>query len=187
MKEATASIDYAKDDEKKEKDESKNESKEKEDKESDSKDKDKDENKEDDSKEEKEKEKDAAKKYELLEEELNALKTSYSALQTEYEDLVKFKNEIESQKKDALISEFYMLSDADKADVINNKDKYSLDEIKAKLSVICFDKKINFTLDKESEVKEENPVITYSLDNDNGIDNVLPDWVRAVKEQEKII
>jgi hypothetical protein len=189
MKEATASTDYAKDDEKKEKDESKNESEGKEDKESDSKDKDKDENKEDDSKEKEEKEKDAAKKYELLEEELNALKTSYSALQTEYEDLVKFKNEIENQKKDALISEFYMLSDADKADVINNKDKYSLDEIKAKLSVICFDKKINFTLDKESEVKEkeENPVITYSLDNDNGTDNVLPDWVRAVKEQEKII
>jgi hypothetical protein len=73
-----------------------------------------------------------------------------------------------------------MLSDEDKADVISNKEKYTLDEIKAKLSVICFDKKINFTLDKDTQ--KEQPGVTYSLTDDN--DN-LPDWVKAVKEQEK--
>lgn len=126
----------------------------------------------------------SAKKYELLEEELNILKENYSALQSQYQELVNFKNEIDNQKKDALIAEFYMLSDEDKADVISNKEKYTLDEIKAKLSVICFDKKINFTLNKEVDDKKEEDIVTYSL-NDN-VDNSLPDWVKAVKEQEKL-
>ena len=77
-----------------------------------------------------------------------------------------------------------MLSDEDKADVISNKEKYTLDEIKAKLSVICFDKKISFTLDKEADEKKEEDIMTYNLgDNEN---NSLPDWVKAVKEQEKL-
>jgi hypothetical protein len=94
---------------------------------------------------------------------------------------------IDNQKKDALIAEFYMLSDEDKADVIRNKEKYTLDEIKAKLSVICFDKKINFSLNNNSDHNEKNEaeetILTYAL-NDNENSN-LPDWVKAVKEQEK--
>ena len=125
-----------------------------------------------------------AKKYELLEEELNDLKESYSTLQNQYQELVNFKREIDNQKKDALIAQFYMLSDEDKADVISNKEKYTLDEIKAKLSVICFDKKISFTLNKEADDKKEEDIVTYTL-NDNA-DNSLPDWVKAVKEQEKL-
>ena len=127
----------------------------------------------------------SAKKYEALEEEFNILKENYSALQNEYQKLLDFKTEIDNQKKDALIAEFYMLSDEDKADVISNKEKYTLEEIKAKLSVICFDKKINFTLTEheESENKVDN-VMIYEL-NDNENDS-LPDWVKAVKEQEKL-
>ena len=128
--------------------------------------------------------KENAKKYELLEEELNTLKESYSVLQNQYQELVNFKKEIDNQKKDALIAEFYMLSDEDKADVVSNKEKYTLDEIKAKLSVICFDKKINFSLNKETEDTKEENVITYELNNDEN--NSLPDWVKAVKEQEKL-
>ena len=137
----------------------------------------------DDKDDDDDKDKKGAKKYELLEEELNSLKESYSVLQSQYQELVNFKREIDNQKKDALIAEFYMLSDEDKADVIQNKEKYTLDEIKAKLSVICFDKKISFTLNKEVENKEEE-VITYSLNNNE--DSNLPDWVKAVKEQERL-
>ena len=125
-------------------------------------------------------------KYTLIEEELNTLKENYSALKSQYDALVEFKREIDNQKKDALIAEFYMLSDEDKADVLSNKEKYSLEDIKAKLATICFDKKINFALDpshKEPEHKEEQ-VVTYSLNNDDN--NNLPDWVKAVKEQEKL-
>ncbi len=138
----------------------------------------------DDNEEDDDEKKGNAKKYELLEEELNSLKESYSTLQNQYQELVNFKREIDNQKKDALIAEFYMLSDEDKADVISNKEKYTLDEIKAKLSVICFDKKINFTLNKEADDKKEEDIVTYTL-NDNA-DNSLPDWVKAVKEQEKL-
>ena len=138
----------------------------------------------DDPNDDKDDDKKDAKKYELLEKELNTLKENYNALQSQYQELVNFKNEIDNQKKDALIAEFYMLSDEDKADVISNKEKYTLDEIKAKLSVICFDKKINFTLNKEADNKKEEDIITYTL-NDNA-NNSLPDWVKAVKEQEKL-
>jgi hypothetical protein len=78
-----------------------------------------------------------------------------------------------------------MLSDEDKADVISNKEKYTLDEIKAKLAVICFDKKINFTLNEEVDNNKEEEIVTYSL-NDNNENNSLPEWVKAVKEQEKL-
>jgi hypothetical protein len=96
---------------------------------------------------------------------------------------VKFKREIDNQKKDALIAEFYMLSEEDKADVIQNKEKYTLEEIKAKLSVICFDKKVSFSL-KEKEENDEEKTITYTLDSDKN--DSLPEWVKAVKEQEKL-
>ena len=126
---------------------------------------------------------DEKKKYTLIEEELETLKQSYSVLQDQYQKLLDFKNEFDNQKKEELIAEFYMLSDEDKADVISNKEKYTLDEIKSKLSVICFDKKINFSLNDEVKENKEEDIITYQL-NDN--QNSLPDWVRAVKEQEKL-
>lgn len=113
-------------------------------------------------------EKKKGEKYSLLESELNTLKAEYQDLLTKYQELVAFKTEIDNQKKDALISEFYMLADEDKADVIQNKEKYTLDEIKAKLSVICFDKKINFSLQqpatREVETEEEAPIMTYALE-----------------------
>jgi len=47
-----------------------------------------------------------------------------------------------------------MLSDEDKADVLTNKEKYTLDEIKSKLAVICFEKKVNFNSDTFDKNKE---------------------------------
>lgn len=146
-----------------------------------------------DSKDDKEKEEDKNKKFtaeevEKMQHEYTALETAFNDLKAQCENLQnqlqklnEFKADIDNQKKDALISEFYMLTDADKADVIKNKKNYTYDEIKAKLSVICFDKKINFTMD--SEEKSDNNIVTYTLEQTN--DN-LPDWVKAVKEQEKL-
>ena len=88
---------------------------------------------------------------------------------------------VDNEKKDALIEEFYMLSKEDKKDVIENKENYSLEEIKAKLSMICFDKKISFSKEEE----KEETTITYALENSDK-DSNLPDWVKAVKEQEKL-
>ena len=176
MEDASVPADYVK------KDDDKEDKSETEDKEDSSEDSSDDEDKDD---EDDDKDKEKAKKYELIENQLEALKTSYQTLQNQYQELVKFKREIDNQKKDELIAEFYMLSDEDKEEVISNKEKYTLDEIKAKLSVVCFDKKINFTLnEKEDHKDKEENIITYSL-NENE-DSGLPDWVKAVKEQEKL-
>ena len=138
---------------------------------------------EDDKEEEDDEEKKKAAKNSLLEEEHEALKAEFAAMKAEYEKLVEFKNQIDNEKKDELIASFYMLSDEDKADVVENKAKYSLEEIKSKLAVICFDKKVNFDLDdnsKNEERVEDNKnanVTTFSLDNQ---DNGVPAWIKAV-------
>ena len=144
----------------------------------------KEEEKEDSTEEEEEskEEEDKEKKYSLLEQQYNDLSVQYEQLKLDYEELVSFKNQVEDERKDALINEFYMLSEEDKKDVIENKSKYTLEEIKAKLSVICYDKKVNFNSDNsenfDSSKEQEEEIITYSYDND---DANLPDWVKAVK------
>ena len=175
IEDTSAPADYAK----KEDDDKKEESQEKENEEKTTNDeKDSEETSEDGDKED---DKKKTQKYTALEEQLNSLKESYTVLQEQYQELVNFKKEIDNQKKDALIAEFYMLSEEDKAEIIANKEKYTLEEIKAKLSVICFDKKINFS---NTEQEQEQETITFNLNNNE--DNSLPEWVKAVKEQEKL-
>lgn len=131
--------------------------------------------------EDKEEDQDEKKKYSLLEEQYNDLSAQYEQLKADYAVLVDFKRQVENERKDALINEFYMLSDEDKKDVIDNKEKYSLDEIKAKLAIICFEKKVNFNSDnseKNNNNIDEEQIITYDY---NSSDANLPDWVKAVK------
>lgn len=138
----------------------------------------------DDSNDNKEEE-DEDKKYSLLEENYNDLQQKYSLLEEEYNKLVQFKDEIENKQKDELIKSFYMLSDEDKADVIANKAKYSLDEIEAKLSVICVRKKVNFDLDdtdKNDDNVENDKVTTYTLEN---TESSVPAWIAALKNTQK--
>lgn len=133
----------------------------------------------------KEEEEDKDKKYSLLEENYNDLQEKYSLLEEEYNKLVQFKSEIENKQKDELIKSFYMLSDEDKADVIANKSKYSLDEIEAKLSVICVRKKVNFDLDntdKNDDNVENDKVTTYTLEN---TESSVPAWIAALKNTQK--
>ena len=121
------------------------------------------------------------KNFTALEQELAELKTQFSAMETEYKELLAFKANIENEKKDALIQSFYMLSEEDKKDVIENKAKYSLDEIESKLSVICVRKKVNFDLEdtsKNDSIVEETPVTTFNL---NEAESAVPAWVKALR------
>ena len=123
------------------------------------------------------------KKYTALEEKYNALQSDFTALETEVIELRKFKNNAENKQKEDLINQFYMLSDEDKKDVIENKDKYSFEEIESKLAVICFKKKVNFnledTLENKNNMKEkEDPVTTFNVDN---TEDSTPDWIKAVE------
>ena len=116
-------------------------------------------------------------KYALLEQQFNELNEKYAALEQQNIELVEFKKSVEDKEKDALIAQFYMLSDEDKKDVVENKSKYSLEDIEAKLSVICVRKKVNFENNNEDSEAEQKPAVTYNLeDNDS-----LPAWLKAVE------
>lgn len=116
--------------------------------------------------------------FDTLTSDYTALKEQYDALSAEIEPLKEFKLVAEREKKQAMISKFFMLSDEDKKDVIDNIDSYSLDDIEAKLSVICVRNKVNFNLDEDKEEKEEPLVFNLNaLDTDSDI----PDWIKAVK------
>lgn len=88
-------------------------------------------------------------------------------------ELRAFKENIESKQKDDLIGQFYMLSDEDKKDVIDHKAEYSLDEIKSKLAVLCYDKKISYT--KSDEDTNDTTVNINDFSDTN-----TPAWVQAV-------
>lgn len=147
-----------------------------------------------------EKPKDGEKKYNLEEvteytellEKFNELNDKYSTLEqekatldTEIADLREFRLKAERQSKQQMIDSFYMLSDEDKKDVVEHIDTYSLDDIEAKLSILCVRNKVNFNLEEKHEEKETtNPQGLFNL-NQTDIDDNVPDWVKAIRETAK--
>ena len=127
-------------------------------------------------KEQKDEDDEGKKKNFFLESELADLKIQFAALQEENAKLLAFKKEVEDKEKDELIASFYMLSDEDKKNVIENKSNYSLRDIKAELSILCVEKKVNFNLDDDT--KEDVPV-TFNLNSHQA--DTLPVWLRAVE------
>lgn len=120
-------------------------------------------------------------KYSDVEHKLADKESEYSALLAEKEELVAFKQNIEKKEKEAMIDSFYMLSDEQKADVKENIDVYSLEDIKSKLCVICVDNKVNFA--EETATKEP---VTYSLNDLNASNETdIPDWIKAVQAINK--
>lgn len=124
--------------------------------------------------------------YEDLQTKYAAATESIEALTAENASLLSFKASIEKQEKETMIKSFYMLSDEDKKDVVDNIDKYSLSDIESKLSVICVRNKVSF---KQEEEKTSNP-ITYNL-NDSAsapaVDDNAPAWMKAVAKKQNII
>ena len=117
--------------------------------------------------------------YEDLKNKNAELQEKYSKLEQDYSELLTFKKNVENEKKDELIKSFYMLSNEDKKDVMENKEKYSLDEIEAKLSVICFRKKINFASEKEEPEGEPAAPVTYSLEDAT---EDVPAWLNSIRD-----
>lgn len=120
---------------------------------------------------------------EQLKENLATLQNQFSALEEKCKVLENFKANIEEQEKDAMIARFSMLTDEDKAEVVEHKSQYTVDEIESKLSVICVRKKVNFNLFENNEEKEVNKkVFTYSLPEEDA--GNMPAWVQAVKNNK---
>ena len=122
--------------------------------------------------------------YEELESKFSALQEEKDSLEKQLESLIEFKNQIEREKKEEMINSFYMLSDEDKKDVVENIDKYSLNDIEAKLSIICVRNKVSFDLEEESAEGKEKESIVFTLD-DNDPDETTPAWVKAALDVAK--
>ena len=135
--------------------------------------------------EEKKEEEEEKKDYALLETEFTALQEKYSELEGQYNELVAFKAQVEDAQKDEMISKFYFLSDEDKKEVVENKSKYTLEEIESKLSVICVRNRVNFNLDDSSknDINTEEPVVTtFNIANEGPS---IPAWIKAVQNNQK--
>ena len=113
-------------------------------------------------------------RYNSLEENYNNLISEKEELENEITSLREYKFRMDKKDKEAMIESFYMLSDDDKKEVIDNIDSYSLEDIEAKLSIICVRNKVNFTVDEDSQ---NNPT-TYILNSEMD-DNSVPAWVKA--------
>lgn len=114
--------------------------------------------------------------YDELQTKFAALETENNSLKEQLAPLAEFKNAAEKKDKEDMIAKFYMLSDEDKADVVENIDKYSLDDIEAKLSVICVRNKVSFDLDENNK---PNGATTFNLNNGSEDDDDMPAWVKA--------
>ena len=168
--EDNGSSEYAKTDDEKKEEKSEDKAAEKEDGE------DKKETDEDDKK-------DAEKKFALMQEKFDELQASFQKLSEEnqkvIEELAHYKKIVEDEedkRKDDLIAEFSMLSDEEKQDVITHKTEYSYDTIKSKLAVMCYDKKVNYS------VSEPDSTVTVDIHTS---DSAMPSWLKAVEDRRK--
>lgn len=109
----------------------------------------------------------------------SALEAEHAAIVAERDELLAFKNGVEKEKKLDMIKSFYMLSDEDKKDVIDNVDSYSLDDIEAKLSIICVRNKVSFA-SLDDDKKDDEPVV-YNLNDSDYHEDVTPAWIKAVQ------
>ena len=119
--------------------------------------------------------------YSELEGKFNTLNTTYEALETEVNSLREFKKGIEKKEKEDMIARFYMLSDEDKKEVIENIDSYSLEDIENKLSVICVRNKVSFA----DPVDNNGAPTVYELTNSSSKTSDVPDWIKAIQEVAK--
>ena len=116
-------------------------------------------------------------KYSTLETEYSNAQSKIADLEAQVNELTTFKKGIEKAEKEKMIASFYMLSDEDKKDVVDNIDTYSLDDIEAKLSIICVRNKVSFNL--EDDNSKDDPTV-FSL-NGNPCEENVPAWVKALR------
>lgn len=115
-----------------------------------------------------------------LSEQLKELTDKFTALEAEAEELRKFKAERIDADKDAMIAKYHMLSDEDKAEIIADKDKFTIGEIESKLALLYVQKNVNF--DEEEEV-DSTPLTTFSLDDETIAEDADP-MLSALREAQ---
>ena len=154
-------------------------------------DKSKEEDPEDEEKKKKSYSLDEIPEYVELKSNYEALQTQYAALEQEKQDLDAevqtlrgFKLSADRKSKEDMINSFFMLSDEDKKDVVDHIDTYSLDDIEAKLSIICVRNKVDFKLGQDEE-EDPNPEMLFNLNDPINNNDSAPAWVKAVRLKQE--
>lgn len=133
--------------------------------------------------------------YVALQQDLEQLQSKYSALEqsnasmaSELESLRTFKLAAERKDKEKMIADFYMLTDEDKKDVIEHIDNYSLDDIEAKLSIICVRNRVDFKLADEQQANNPNQQFMLNLQTEQTSveEDDVPAWVKLVRQASKV-
>ena len=122
--------------------------------------------------------------YANLEKTNGELNNTIKTLETKISELTEFKKSIEKKEKQAMIDSFYMLSNEDKKDAQDNIDTYSLEDIEAKLSIICVRNRVNFNLEDNNSGSKPAPT-TYTLQEQEIEDESVPAWLKRVREVAK--
>lgn len=121
-----------------------------------------------------------SKEYSALQTQYSTLECDYNTLKADYDKLVEFKLSVEKAKKQQMIDSFYMLSAEDKKDVQDNINTYSIEDIEAKLSIICVRNRVNFNLEEEAEPTTPTVFNLNSVEADS-----TPAWIKAVQSVAK--
>ena len=120
-------------------------------------------------------------KFNEVAERLADLEARYAELEVEAAGLREFKLNAVRAEKEAVVEKYHMLSDEDKAEVVENLDSFSLEEIESKLALIYVNKNVDFdTIDGVPEV-EDAPGTTFSINEINSADEVDP-FIAALRE-----
>ena len=122
-------------------------------------------------------------KYEALKSDYDTLVQEKSNLESEVTSLKEFKLETDRKEKQSMIDGFYMLNDDDKKDVVEHIDTYSLEDIEAKLSILCVRNKVNFNLDKNAGKSDDSQ--SQGLFNLENPTDTAPEWIKAIRANEK--
>lgn len=119
--------------------------------------------------------------YNELQSKYSALETEHKTLMAEVDDLRAFKLKANRKEKEDMIASFYMLSDKDKKDVIDNIDTYSLQDIEAKLSIICVRNRVDFSMADKDNVNTQQYML--NLPEQKQEEDDAPAWVKAVRQK----
>lgn len=112
--------------------------------------------------------------YQAIVGERDALAIERDKLLAENTELKQFKLNIENARKDELIAKYFMISDEDKASLIEHKSEFTYDEIEAKLALMYVEQNVNFSSIGAEELKEEEPVATTFSINTEETETVSP-------------
>lgn len=113
------------------------------------------------------------------------LQTQYNSMKESYDTLVEFKAAKDREEKQAMIDSFYMLGDEDKKDVQENIDSYSLDEIEAKLSIICVHNKLDLSGNTNKEKDKLDTTFSFDEMNVDSEDDNIPALVSVLRKNRK--